>query len=487
MPVTLTDRTSSTRTAPADRTFWFVLLIGSLTLLPAVTTDMYLPSLPDVAADLSTTPAAAQFTITGMLIGGALGQLVVGPFSDRVGRRLPVLIGVSLHVVVSLLCVVAATIEQLATLRVLQGLVSAGATVVAMAVIRDRYTGAEAARIISRLMLVIAAAPLLAPTAGSVIAAAWGWRAVFVVLALFAALLVVVVALFLPETLPPHRRAAHGLAASFRGYAALLHDRCFVALAVIPGMGLALIISYVAGSSFVFQEQYGLSAQQFALVFALGGTSLVTGSQVNAALVRRFGPLTLLRVGLPVTLAFTAVLAVQGATGIGGLVGLVVAIWFSTAVLGFVMANASALALSRHGERAGTAAAFIGFFQAGLAGAVSTLVGVLGEDALAMTGVMFGSMVVAQVVLALGTPAYRRDAHERLEAVGAQVAEVAPPTPVAPPEPVEPAEPQQRQPVEPAEPQQVEAAEPQQVEAAEPQQVASASPARTAAPASGRP
>lgn len=407
--------------APAERTFWFVLLVGSLTLLPAVTTDMYLPSLPDVAADLSTTPAAAQFTITGMLIGGALGQLLVGPFSDRVGRRLPVLIGVSLHVVISLLCVVATTIAQLATLRVLQGLVSAGATVVAMAVIRDRYTGAEAARIISRLMLVIAAAPLLAPTAGSVIAEAWGWRAVFVTLALFAALLVVVVALFLPETLPPHRRAAHGLGASFRGYAALLHDSRFVALAVIPGMAMALIISYVAGSSFVFQEQYGLTSQQFAYVFALGGTSLVTGSQVNAALVRRFGPLTLLRVGLPVTLVFTGVLAVLGATGLGGLVGLVVGIWFSTAVLGFVMANASALALSRHGDRAGTAAAFIGFFQAGLAGVVSPLVGLLGGDALAMTGVMLASMVVAQLVLVLGTPAYRRDAHEQLEHVGAQV------------------------------------------------------------------
>lgn len=419
---TLSARTASARTATEDRTFWFVLLVGSLTLLPAVTTDMYLPSLPEVAADLSTTPAAAQFTITGMLIGGAIGQLIVGPFSDRVGRRLPVLIGVSLHVVISLLCVVAATIGQLSTLRVLQGLVSSGATVVAMAVIRDRYTGAEAARIISRLMLVIAAAPLLAPTAGSVIADAWGWRAVFVTLAACAALLVVVVALFLPETLPPQRRTAHGIRSSFRGYATLLRDRRFVALAIIPGMGMALIISYVAGSSFVFQEEYGLTSQQFALVFALGGTSLVTGSQVNAALVRRFGPLTLLRAGLPVTLAFSVLLAVQGATGAGGLVALVVAIWFSTAVLGFVMANASALALSRHGDRAGTAAAFIGFFQAGLAGVVSPLVGLLGGDALAMTGVMLASMVVAQLVLALGTPAYRRDAHEQLEHVGEQVA-----------------------------------------------------------------
>lgn len=402
-------------TQPRERTAGFVLLVGMLTLLPAVSVDMYLPSLPEVAGELGATAAAAQFTITGMLVGGAFGQLVVGPFSDRVGRRRPVLLGVSAHVLISLLLVVAPTIQLLSALRVLQGFAASGATVVAMAVVRDRYHGAEAARMISRLMLVIAAAPLLAPTAGSIIAEAWGWRAVFVVLALLGLVIVLVVARFLPETLPPERRTPastqrgvrswRGLAA---GYLSLLRDGRFVALAVLPGLGMALIISYVAGSPFVFQEQYGLTPSQFALVFALGGTSLVTGSQVNAALVRRVGPLRLLRVGLPTTLLAAAVLLLLALTGLGGIVALVAAIWVTTAVLGFVMANASALALSRHGERAGTAAAVIGFLQAGLAGVVSPLVGVFGGDALAMTAVMLASMVVAQLVLALGTPAYHR-------------------------------------------------------------------------------
>lgn len=404
------------RTAPdRERTAGFVLVVGLLTLLPAVTVDMYLPSLPEVAGDLGTTPAAAQFTITGMLVGGAVGQLVVGPFSDRVGRRRPVLLGVSAHVVISLLCLVAVTIEQLSTLRVLQGFASAGATVVAMAVIRDRYHGAEAARMMSRLMLVIGAAPLLAPSVGAVIAHAWGWRAVFAVLALLGVVLIAVVARFLPETLPVERRAPRaargprGWVDLLRGYATLMRDGRFVALAVIPGLGMALVISYVSGSPFVLQEEYGLSPNTFALVFALVGTSLVLGAQVNAALVRRVGPLRLLRVGLPATTAAAAVLFVVGATHTGGVVGLVVAIWFTTALLGFVIANSSALAMTRHGERAGTAAAVIGFLQAGLAGAVSPLVGVFGGDAVAMTGVMLGAMLVALVVLGLGTPAYRRD------------------------------------------------------------------------------
>lgn len=393
--------------AHAAPTAGFVVLVGMLTLLPAVTTDMYLPSLPEVASDLHADEAGAQLTITGMLIGGALGQLVVGPFSDRVGRRRPVLIGVGLHALLSLLCVVAATIEQLVALRIAQGAASAGATVVAMAVIRDRYAGSEAARLMSRLMLVIAVAPLLAPTVGGVIADAWGWRAVFVALALFAVVMWLVVARFLPETLPVERRSTHGLGTSLRGYVGLLRDGRFVALAVIPGLGMAVIMSYVAGSPFVLQQGYGLSPQQFALVFAIGGTSLVVGSQTNAALVRRVGPLRLLRVGLPAAVVATAGLVVVAVGRVGGIVAFVAAVWLAFTLLGFVMSNASALALTRHGERAGTAAAVIGFLQAGLAGVVSPLVGLVGGDARAMTGVMLASLVTALAVLTLGVRAYR--------------------------------------------------------------------------------
>ncbi|MCU1433060.1 MAG: multidrug effflux transporter [Actinotalea sp.] len=387
----------------------FVLLVGLLTLLPAMTIDMYLPSLPEVADDLRSTEAAAQFTVTGMLIGAAAGQLVVGPFSDRVGRRLPVLIGVSVHAVISVLCAVSGTMLQLSTLRVLQGLGSAAATVVAMAVIRDRYAGAEAARLMSRLMLVIAVAPLLAPSIGSVLADRWGWRSVFLVLAVLAVVLVAVVAKFLPETLSPERRSRHGFVTSLRGYGDLLRDRRFLALATLPGLSVAVVISYVSGSPFVLQDEYGLSTHQFSLVFAIIGTSIVAGSQVNASLVRRVGPLRLLRTGLPASVLMAGGLVVVAATGAGGIVGLVVALWLTCGMLGFCISNAAALAMTRHGERAGTAAATIGFLQSGLAGSISSLVGVLGGSALAMTGVMLGSLVVGLLVLALATPAYRRD------------------------------------------------------------------------------
>jgi DHA1 family bicyclomycin/chloramphenicol resistance-like MFS transporter len=385
-----------------------VVLLGALAFLPAATTDMYLPSLPEVARDLSTTSAAAQLTISCVLIGGALSQLFMGPLSDRFGRRRPAVLGLGAYVVVALLCVVAATIGQLVALRVLQGVVGAAASVVAMAVIGDRFRGAEAARLMSRLWAAIAVAPILAPLAGTAVADRWGWRAVFVALAIMGAVLGVAVARGLPETLPAERRISRGLRSSLGGYGRLLRDREFLALALLPGLGLAVIMSYVTGSPFVLQGEYGLSAREFALVFGLGATSMMVGSQVNASLVRRVGPVRLLRAALPATVVSTAVLVAVTASHAGGVVGLIVPLWCTVALLSSIISNASALALSRHPERAGTASAVIGCLQGALGGAVSPLVGLLGGTGVAMGSVMLGCALVAVAVLASGTPAYRR-------------------------------------------------------------------------------
>ncbi|HEY8720612.1 multidrug effflux MFS transporter [Pengzhenrongella sp.] len=392
----------------------YVLLLGLMCALPAVTNDIYLPSLPDVARDLGTTTTAVQLTLTGVLVGGAFGQLVVGPLSDRLGRRGPVLAGIALHIVISLLCSIAPGIEILIALRVVQGFFNAAATVVAIAVIRDRFVGSDASRLLSRLMLVIGVAPLFAPTVGGLIAGQWGWRSVFVALAVFGVGLWLVVWKRLPETLPPERRREAGLRPALQGYGILLRDRHFVSVAVLPGLGMALLMSYVVGSPFVLRETYGLSANQFALLFATNGVALVTGAQVNAALVRRIAPIRILRVALPMLLAMSLVLLVVALTGAGGLFGLLGVLWVTLGLVHFIPPNASAIALSRHGAMAGTAAAFIGCLQAGVAGLVSPLVGVFGGDARAMTLVMVASAATALLVLALGTPAYRRGGWPRL-------------------------------------------------------------------------
>lgn len=416
-PAGSTSTSSTPQPAPLRTAgFKYVLMLGALAALPAISTDMYLPSLPTVESDFSTTQAAAQFTMSGMLIGGAVGQLVIGPFSDRFGRRLPLLIGITLHVLTSLLCSVAPGIETLIGLRIAQGFFNAAAAVVAIAVIRDLFVGSEAARLLSRLMLVIGIAPLLAPTVGGAIAETWHWRAVFYALAIIGLVLVLIVWRWMPETLPAQRRRVAGPRGVAGGYASLLRDRHFMALAILPGLGMAVIMSYVVGSPFVLQDDYGLSSTQFAGIFALNGVALVLSAQVNASLVRKVSPVRILRAAMVTQLVLAAGLLVVVLTGAGGLVGLVVALWLVLAMQGFIPANASVLALGGYGHMAGTAAALMGAMQAGVAGIVSPLVGVFGGGALAMVGVMIGSIVLGVIVLAVATPAFRAGGWHALEA-----------------------------------------------------------------------
>ncbi len=399
----MTSASASARFSPG-----FVALLGFIAALGAVSMDMYLPSLPAVAEDLDTTAAAVQFTISGVLIGGAVGQLLMGPLSDRYGRRRPAMFGIALHIVASVACMVAPTIEVLIAMRMLQGIGNSAATVTAMAVIRDRLIGGAAARVLSRLMLVIGVAPLLAPSVGGLIAGVWGWRAVFAALALFGVVLGVAVHRLLPETLAPEHRASSGVGNVARGYWSVLRDREFMALALLPALGMSTILSYVSGAPFVLQLEYGLSAQQFALVFAANGLGGIVMSQVNASLVHRFEPLAILRIAVPGVFGLALVLLGVAFFEVGGLALLLVVLWLLMSSVMFIPANATALALSRHGERAGTAAAMLGAMQAGIAGVVSPLVGVLGSDAVAMAIVLTGVLGAALLVLALATPAYRR-------------------------------------------------------------------------------
>ncbi|TNU73575.1 multidrug effflux MFS transporter [Miniimonas arenae] len=391
-----------------------VALLGSMSAIFAVTVDMYLPSLPQVASEMQVNEATAQLTISFMMIGAAFGQLVVGPWSDRVGRRKPVIIGASLHVVACLLVLLGSGIGVFLGLRLLQGVAAASLGVCAQAFIRDRYTGAVAAATISRMMLVIGVAPLFAPTVGGFIAQHWGWRAVFGVLAGCGALVLLACWRFLPESHPVEKRMTGGIPAALRNYRVLLADRRFLALAVLPGLVSGALMAYVSGSPFVLQDQLGLSAHQFSLFFAVGGVLLVGMAQVNAALVHRYSSIRIIRLVLPLQLGVALVLLGVSLTGVGPsnallfLVPLAAVLSFQN----FVPPNATTIALSRHGERAGSAAAVLGCLGALLPALISPLVGVLGGSAIAMAAVMVASILAALIVAALGTSAYRRGGWE---------------------------------------------------------------------------
>lgn len=376
-----------------------VLILGSLIALGPLTIDMYLPALPTITTELATTSATVQLTLTGTLIGLALGQLVIGPLSDKLGRKRPLLAGTALHVVASAACILAPNIAVLGGLRVLQGVGAAAGSVIALAIVRDLYTGRPAATLLSRLILVMGAAPVIAPTLGGELLRYTSWRGVFAALALFGLLLLPLAAWGLRETLPVERRRTSGVLGTLRTYGSLLQDRTFVGLVLVAGLAMSALLGYVAGSSFVFQEQFGLDQQQFGLVFGSGAIWLIAATQLNAFLLRRWEPRQLLLAAVISGVAAGAVLLAFSLTGTGGLLGVVIPLWAVLFAVGFALPNAPAVALSRHGEAAGTAAALLGAVQFGVGAIVSPMVGVLGNDAVAMAAVVVGGLTLSLVVL----------------------------------------------------------------------------------------
>jgi MFS transporter, DHA1 family, multidrug resistance protein len=394
-PPTATDEPSSRERIRA------IVVLGSLIAIAPLTIDTYLPALPSITSELHTTATAVQLTLTGTLIGLAVGQLLIGPVSDVLGRRGPLIAGLAVHVLASILCVVAPNVGVLGTLRILQGLGAAAAGVVANAVVRDLFSGPTAARVFSRLMLVIGVAPILAPTLGSLVLRWTNWRGIFVMLGVLGLGLIAVAVFTLRETLPPERRRRGGLTSTLRTYGQLLRDRVFVGLILVAGLSMAALFAYVAGSSFVFQEQYGLSVQQFGLVFGCGAAGLIGASQLNVWLLGRFTSARILGAATLLGSVAGLLLIFFASTGLGGMITVLLSLWLVLVAGGLALPNAPAIALSRHGAAAGTAAALLGAAQFGVGAVAAPLVGALGTTALAMGIVITGGMVLAAAVLFL--------------------------------------------------------------------------------------
>ncbi|WP_232797114.1 multidrug effflux MFS transporter [Blastococcus atacamensis] len=399
--MTVTAPAPSTVGAPPrpPRTAALALMLGAFVALGPLTIDMYLPALPELRRDLATTSATVQLTLTGTLVGLALGQLVIGPLSDTFGRRRPLLAGAALHVVASLLVLVAPGIGALGVLRVLQGVGTAAASVVALAIVRDLFEGRAAATMLSRLFLVMGVAPVLAPTLGGEVLRFTSWRGVFAVLALYGVIVLVVGGFALRETLPAERRRAGGVRSTLRTYRGLLGDRTYVGLILSAGLTMAALFAYVSGSSFVYQREFGLDEQEFGMLFGAGAVWLIAATQLNPVLLRRWSPAQILVTATVGGTVAGGVLLAIAAAGAGGLFGVAVPLWAVLFATGLALPNGPALALSGYGESAGSAAALLGAVQFGVGAAVSPLVGVLGNDAVAMATAIVGSLALAVLVL----------------------------------------------------------------------------------------
>ena len=388
-----------------------LLILGMMTGIGPFSIDMYLPALPRIADDFHAAASVTQLTLTACLLGLAVGQLLVGPLSDRFGRRRPAAAGLVVYVLAALGCAAAPTAELLTAARFVQGLAGGATVVIARAVVRDLYHGADAAAYFSRLVLVFGVAPVIAPSIGGFVLRLTDWRGVFVVLAGIGALVLAAVLAGLPETLPPARRHPGGVVATLRGIGMILRDRAYVGYVLGMAFAGAALFAYISGSSFVLQRVYGASPQLYGLLFGLNALSFVLVGQVNGRLVRRYPTRRVLAVAQVLLLA--AAVAFGVATHWSSLVAVAVPLAVFMGSLGMVLPDTTALALDLHPERAGAASALLGASQSLLGAAAAPLVGLGGEDtALPMALTMIGAAVVSLAAFLTGVAGTRKAAPE---------------------------------------------------------------------------
>ncbi|WP_460772407.1 multidrug effflux MFS transporter [Microbacterium sp. GXF7504] len=384
------------------RRLLYVLLLGALTALGPFTIDLYLPAFPTLERDFDTTAAAIQLTLTGTMIGFALGQLIVGPLSDKLGRRVPLLVVTGVHVVASTAAAIAPDLLLLGAARVLMGAGAAAGGVVAAAIVRDLFGGKRLVVMLSRLALVSGVAPVLAPLVGSWLLGVMPWRGIFVVLAVYGAVMLVCSLFLLPETLPKARRQERGGTTARQRYREVFGDRVFVGVLIIGGMSFSGLFSYLSASSFLFQESYGFDAQQYGILFAANSIGVAAGTQLAARLAARFGPQWVLAFSTAALALAAVAIVVTDQLGLG-LWGTVVPLFVFMTAAGFTFPCVQVLALDRHGSAAGTAQSIIGATNFGVAGIISPLVGWLARDAgitaTTMASVMVGCSIIAVAAL----------------------------------------------------------------------------------------
>lgn len=385
----------------ARRRVLYVILLGALTALGPFTVDLYLPAFPVLEADFQTTSAAIQLTLTGTMIGFALGQLIVGPLSDKVGRRVPLIAVTALHVLSSVAAALAPNLELLFVARVLMGAGAAAGAVVAAAIVRDLFGGKRLVVMLSRLALVSGAAPVLAPLIGSALLLVIDWRGVFVVLALYSALMLIAAVVFLPETLPPARRHDRGATTVWQRYRSVLGDRVFIGVLIVGGMNFSGLFSYLSASPFLFQDTYGFDPQQYGLLFAANSIGIVAGVQVSSRLSARYGPQWVMAFSTAAAALAAIVIIVNDQLGLG-LWGTVIPLFLFMTGVGFTFPAVQVLALDRHGRAAGTAQSLIGASNFGVAGVISPLVGWLAADA-GITATTMASVMVGCALVAIAT------------------------------------------------------------------------------------
>ncbi len=380
------------------RKAWIVFVLGSLTAFGPLSMDMYLPALPLVTEDLETTASLAQLSLTSCLLGLAVGQLLFGPLSDIQGRRRPLVITLIIYSVVSALCAFSPSIWVFVGLRFIQGLTGAAGIVIARASARDMYTGKDLTQFIALLALVNGAAPILAPIFGGAILNWVSWHVVFFILGAIGFMMFLAVLLTLPETLPVEKRSDGNVLAVFKTFTDLLKDRVFMGIALSQSFVMMSMFAYIAGAPFVLQNIYGVTPQQFSLIFAANGLGIIMAAQITGKIAVKVSESKLLLAGAITSIIGSCLLLVVVLLNLSFWL-LLVALFLVVSSVGMVSTTSFSLGMQRRGESAGSASAFLGILPFAGGAVVSPLVGIAGEDtALPMGIVIFVCSTLALLI-----------------------------------------------------------------------------------------
>ena len=377
-------------------------ILGLLAAFGPLSIDMYLPAFPEIGASLGGGIEGVQLTLAAYFIGMALGQLLHGPLSDRLGRRRPLFAGLSVYVLASAACALAASMEALVALRFLQALAGCAGMVISRAVVRDVSDRLDPVRLMGRLMLVMGVAPILAPLLGGYIAAWFGWRAIFWLLALVGLATLLLCAALLPESLPEERRRRVSLPEVLRGYAGLLGQRPFMGVALASGFAISGMFAYIAGSPFVFITLHGVGPSQYGWLFGGAAAGFVAVSQISARLAARLGRERLF--DLTIGAIAASGLALLGLTALGGPFAAQYAmIFLYVSLLGIALPVGTVISITPFPHMAGTASALLGTLQFGMGAlAGATLSGLHDGTALPMSltiALAGGSALLARLSL----------------------------------------------------------------------------------------
>jgi DHA1 family bicyclomycin/chloramphenicol resistance-like MFS transporter len=377
-------------------------LLGALSVISPFSIDMYLTAYPLVAEEFSVSTNVISLTLSAYFIGMAGGQLFYGPFLDRFGRRPPLFFGLIVFLMASLGCAAATDVRMLIALRFLQGLGGCGAQVASLAMVRDFFPPRQSARILSSLFLFIAVSPLLAPTVGGLIVAAWGWRAVFAALLLIVGIVMGLCWRSLPEGHQADRGISLKLTPILKEYASIASHPCFATYAFAGAFSFSGLFAYVAGSPIVFMDNFHLSAGAYSGIFALLAVGFIGASQVNILLLKKFSSATLFGAVLAVQVVATLIFVIGTWAGWYGLEATVVLFFITLSCVGITYPNAASIALMPFGRNAGSAAALLGFIQLGIGAVISSGIS-LGKTSgnlpiisiLAVTSLLGGLVLVA--------------------------------------------------------------------------------------------